>query len=277
MTNMPPAADRTVDHDDLGVDAGPGEPALLYLSGLGSPRSMWRPLAGTTAFWRRSVAVDWRRHGTNPPGPHDYEWDDLLADAVGVVDALGVGTFVPVANAHAGWVALELARRFPDRVPGVVLVDWMVLGPPAPFLGGLAAMRDPARWEAAVAALTASWVHGHEDVPGLVDLVEGMRANGFSTWSRAGELISGAFARHGSPLAAFGRLHPPVPTLHLYGDPADEGYLVAQQVYAQSNPWFHVRRLEGARSHFPMLEAPGEIAASVEDFIRTCVLAPAAG
>ncbi|MBL7502138.1 alpha/beta hydrolase [Frankia sp. CNm7] len=269
-----------VDHDDfvdhaLGDDVGPGGPALLYLTGFGANRSVWRATARMTAGWRRSVTMDWRRHGTNPPGPHDYTLADLADDALGVLDALGIDRFVPVASAHSGWVALELARRFPRRVPAVILVGWMPLGAPEPFLAGLDAMRDPERWQGAVAGLTGGWVRGHEHVPGLVDTVEGMRAQGFDMWSRAAELISEAFHRHRGPLAAFGRLENPVPVLHQYAAPTDSGFLSAQLATALHTPWFEVHRLDHARSHFPMLEAPEEIAARAESFLRARLTTPA--
>jgi pimeloyl-ACP methyl ester carboxylesterase len=61
-------------------------------------------------------------------------------------------------------------------------------------------------------------------------------------------------------------LDPPVPTLHLYSQPADHGYLAAQEVFAVEHPWFQVRRLP-ARSHFPMLEIPEVVAAAIEHFV----------
>jgi pimeloyl-ACP methyl ester carboxylesterase len=151
----------------------------------------------------------------------------------------------------------------------------MVLGAPAPFLAGISAMQDPDRWEAAVAGLTGSWLAGHEDVSAIVQTVDRMRGHGFSMWSKAGELIGDDFARNGSPLTAFGGLTRTIPVLHPYAEPDDDSYLAAQRAHAHSAPWFEVHRLCGAHSHFPMLEAPDEIAARVEDLVQSRVLAPA--
>jgi len=52
---------------------------------------------------------------------------------------------VPLAISHSGWVAIELRRRLGSRMPVVVLLDWLVLEPPAPFLDALAALQDPER------------------------------------------------------------------------------------------------------------------------------------
>jgi hypothetical protein len=59
--------------------------------------------------------------------------------------ATGARQVVPLAISHSGWVAIELRRRLGSRMPVVVLLDWLVLEPPAPFLDALAALQDPER------------------------------------------------------------------------------------------------------------------------------------
>jgi hypothetical protein len=49
----------------------------------------------------------------------------------------------------------------------------------------------------------------------------------------------------------------------LYGQPATPEYLDAQQRFAAEHEWYSVRRLD-ARTHFSMIEAPGEVAAEIE-------------
>src|SRR5438067_13606462 len=93
-----------------------------------------------------------------------------------------------------------------------------------------------------------------------------MGTYGFAMWARAGREILAAYTRAGSPLKALAELSPPVPTLHLYSQPADPGYLAAQEAFAAEHPWFHVRRLP-ARSHFPMLEVPEMVATEIEQFV----------
>ncbi len=92
-----------------------------------------------------------------------------------------------------------------------------------------------------------------------------MAGYGFDMWARAGREISKKFASTGSPVAALEHLDPPPPTLHLYAQPADPGFLEAQRQYAARHHWFGVRRLE-ARSHFPMFEVPTEMAGAIERF-----------
>ena len=107
---------------------------------------------------RRTVAMDLREHGESPRTGEDFTAADVVDDAVALLDALGIDRVVPVALAHAGWVALELRRRLgAERVPGIVLVDWMVLGTPPGFDGALAGLQDDAAWADVRAALFGMW------------------------------------------------------------------------------------------------------------------------
>lgn len=247
-------------------DTGHGEPALVYLPGWCSTRRSYAAMVEHTARRRRSIAIDWRGHGTSPAADDDFGWPQLAEDVLAVLAACGVDQFVPVANAHAGWVARDLTERAPDRVAGVVLLNWLVLGAPPPFAAGLAALADPATTRQAADGLTASWLAGHEDVPGLAGQIAAMRRHGDQMWARAGREIAAAYAAYGSPLQAFAALAAPPPVRHLYAEPKDPAFLAAQQDFAGTHPWFTVRRLDTAHTHFPMLEQPADLAADVIAF-----------
>jgi pimeloyl-ACP methyl ester carboxylesterase len=249
-------------------DAGCGEPALVYLTGWCSTRTSYAAMVEHTARHRRSIAIDWRGHGTSPAPDGDFGWPELADDVLAVLAACGVDRFVPVANAHAGWVARDLAERVPGRVAGVVLLNWLVLGAPPPFAAGLAALADPATTRQAAEGLTASWLAGHEDVPGLAEQIAAMRRQDDEMWARAGREIAAAYTAYPSPLRAFAALADPPLVRHVYAEPKDPAFLSAQQDFAGTHPWFTVRRLDTAHTHFPMLEQPAELAADVIAFTR---------
>jgi pimeloyl-ACP methyl ester carboxylesterase len=250
-------------------DAGNGEAAALFLPGWCGGREVFAPALEHTARTRRAISVDWPGHGDTPNTDADFGTGDLVNDAVELIDELGIDHVVPVALSHAGWVALELRRRLgARRVPGVVLLDWMPLGPPPGFTGALAALQDPGRWAGTRAGLFAMWVHGVTD-PAIHDYIDSMSAYGYPMWSRAGREIQRAFAACPVPLSAFAefaRDGAPCPTLHLYAQPRDDAYLAAQQGFAAEHHWFQVRRLE-ASSHFPCLEVPEQFTAAVDEFV----------
>jgi pimeloyl-ACP methyl ester carboxylesterase len=252
------------------TDLGHGEPALLFLPGWCGEREVFASLLNRTAATRRSVSVDWRGHGSTPRGPLDFGTSDLVQDAAHLIDDLRVRQVIPVALSHAGWVALELRRLLgPERVPAVVLMDWMPLGTPPGFAEALVALEDERAWEPTRAALFEMWTHEVDD-PAVHEYLRSMSTYGFDMWARAGREIGQAFAACPVPLRGFGELAAggsPCPVLHLYGQPRDDGYLAAQQAFAAEHPWFSVRRLD-ATSHFPCLEAPDTVAVMIDEFVR---------
>ena len=250
-------------------DFGTGEPALLFLPGWCGDRTVFEPLLRRLAPHRRVLSLDLRDHGGSERTEVDFGTADVVDDALSVLETAGVNRVVPVGLSHAGWAAIEIRRRLgADRVPALVLLDWMVLGPPPGFLEALAGLQSPA-WEQVRGALFEMWTQGI-DVPALHTYVASMGSYGERHWNRAGREIAGAFTEQGSPVAALSTLDAPCPTLHLYAQPTDDGFLQAQQAFASDHPWFRVHRLL-ARSHFPMFETPDELAKAVEDFVWLAV------
>ena len=248
------------------TDLGHGAPALLHLPGWCGGRDVFDPLLALASEHRRAVSVDWPGHGATPDPGTGFGTADLVDRTVALADELGLEVFVPVALSHAGWVALELRRRLgAERVPAVVLLDWMPLGPPPPFAGALAGLQDRDAWTGVRAALFGMWSDGVDD-PAVHAYLASMGEYGFEMWSRAGREIAQAFEAEPVPLDAFAALAQPCPVLHLYGQPGDDAFLAGQQAYAQEHPWFSAQRLE-ARSHFTCLEAPEQVAAAVERFL----------
>ena len=247
-------------------DRGTGAPALLFLTGWCGSRAVFDDLVTEASRSRRVLALDWRGHGASDTSPVDFGAEQLVADALAVIERSGAEQIVPVALSHAGWIAIELRRRLGNRVPRAVLLDWIVLDPPPPFTAALEALQSPTEWRAARDGLFAMWLHGL-DLPALRHYIhEDMGTYGAEMWARAGREISAAYAAHRNPLAALAALPAPLPTLHLYAQPADPGYLAAQQAYAAEHPWFQVQRLDAA-SHFPMLENAPTIARLIDQFV----------
>lgn len=247
-------------------EAGAGGPALLGLPGWCGGRGLFAPVMQALAPQHRMLALDWRGHGGSARPPGEVGLGEMLADAEAVIHASSAESVIPVAVSHAGWVALELRRRLGRRIPAIVLVDWIVLDPPLAFAGALRGLQDAGAWRGVRDALFSMWL-GEAPPPAVEAYVRGdMGSYPGECWAQAGRMIAGAYAREGAPLSAFAALTEPVPLLHLYAQPRDEGYLAAQQGFAAAHPWFQVRRLD-AMTHFPTLERPDAVAAAIADFL----------
>jgi pimeloyl-ACP methyl ester carboxylesterase len=211
------------------------------------------------------LSLDWRGHGES--ALQDFGTDALVQDALAVIAASGAQRIVPVALAHAGWVALKLRQRLGARVAGLVLLDWIVLDPPPPFLEALDGLQSTEQSEAVWKGLRASWVEGVAQAALRTYVADDMGGYGFDMRARAGREIARAYAGAGNPLRALSALEPAVQTLHLYAQPEDAAYLQAQREFAAEHPWFHVQRLHAA-SHFPMFETPDELTAAIDAFVE---------
>jgi pimeloyl-ACP methyl ester carboxylesterase len=247
----------TIAYDDRGGD----EPALLCLPGWCAGRSAFDKLQPR----QRLLALDWRGHGGSDKPDGDFGEAELLHDALAVIAASGARQVVPLATAHAGWLAIELFRTLgKERIPKLVLVDWIVGAAPPPFLAALAAMRDPAKWQAARDQLFALWLEGVDNDDVIRFVRDDMGSYDGEMWARASREIAGAYARFGSPLEELTKLQ--APTLHLHSLPTHPAAEKAEADFAAAHSWYQVRRLD-ARSHFPTLEVPRLVDEAVAAFV----------
>ncbi|MCE9667812.1 alpha/beta hydrolase [Myxococcus stipitatus] len=247
-------------------DVGQGEPALLLIPGWCTRRDLFQPLLSLCSARRRVLRVDLRGHGDSEQGPGDFHGGDILEDLLAVVEASGAGQVVPVALSHAGFWALELRRELgAERVPRLVLLDWLVTEAPPTFLSTLHGLVS-ANWRRAREDLFREWTTGVEREDLRRFIIDEMGGFPEEMWARAGREIAAAYGREGSPLRALTGLSPATPTLHLYARPDTHDYLEAQVAFSARHTWFHVMRLP-AVSHFPILEVPALIAAVLESFV----------
>jgi pimeloyl-ACP methyl ester carboxylesterase len=248
-------------------DRGGAGPALLCLTGWCSSKARYDRLFPLLAEKRRTLAFDWRGHGDSQRDVGEFGQEEMVADALGVIEASGVGQVVPVAASHSGWVAIELRRRLgPERVPKIVHLDWMVIEPPERYMATLHALQTPEGWQEARERLFTIWQAGVE-APEIGAVIDVMREQDGEMWVRSAREITAAYERSDSPLQAYERMEPPpAGVLHLYGQPEDPAFFEAQEQFAARHPWFHVERVP-AQTHFAMVETATEASVAIEAFV----------
>lgn len=116
---------RTVDlgsHSTRAGISGSGERVFLCLHGLVDDLSIWDRLLRGLEKRGTVVRYDQRGHGGagSPPGP--YQREDLAADAIVVLDQLGIDRAILVGHSMGGVMAMTAALNHPDRVAGLVLI-----------------------------------------------------------------------------------------------------------------------------------------------------------
>jgi pimeloyl-ACP methyl ester carboxylesterase len=102
------------------VERGSG-PALLLVPGIPAIASDWAPLAERLSGSRRVIAYDNRGSGASTVTPAPYTCAQLAADAVVLLDELGIERADVFGMSLGGMIAQELALGWPDRVSRLVL------------------------------------------------------------------------------------------------------------------------------------------------------------
>jgi pimeloyl-ACP methyl ester carboxylesterase len=121
----------TVDGVRLHYRETPGERGpLLCLHGITSNARAWDGLASELAPEYRVLAPDLRGRGDSdkPQGP--YGLDVHAADAVALLDGLGIGRASVIGHSLGALIGMQLAASYPERVAKLVLVDHGVNTPP---------------------------------------------------------------------------------------------------------------------------------------------------
>ncbi|WP_407540928.1 4-carboxymuconolactone decarboxylase [Deinococcus radiomollis] len=96
---------------------------LVFLNSLGSDLRLWEEVAEHFRGERVTLRSDMRGHGLTDAPAGEYRLQDLSGDLKGLLEALSLEKVVLVGVSVGGMVALDFARRFPERVAGVVLCD----------------------------------------------------------------------------------------------------------------------------------------------------------
>jgi pimeloyl-ACP methyl ester carboxylesterase len=103
---------------DEGADEGDGSPVLL-LHGFPDSSALWRhQIPALVAAGHRVIAPDLRGFGASdrPEGVASYAIHELVGDAVGILDALGVERAAVVGHDWGAGIGWALATMAPQRV-----------------------------------------------------------------------------------------------------------------------------------------------------------------
>jgi 3-oxoadipate enol-lactonase len=251
-------------------DAGSGAWVVLA-HGIATDLGLWDGVARLLAPRFRVLQYDARGHGGSdtPPGPYDL---DLLGrDALGVMDALGIGRAHFVGLSMGGMVGLGLALHHPDRLLSLACCNARASAPPAyrdawaqraaaVAAQGMEAMVEPSlsRWFA------AGFREAQPDTAARVaTMVRGTRPEGYRGCAAALQDLD-----YGARLHAI-----TVPTLYLTGAEDAGAPPEVMRVMAEATPGARYVEIPGA-GHLSAIERPEAVAEALQGFLAA--LAPEA-
>jgi pimeloyl-ACP methyl ester carboxylesterase len=242
------------------VFGDPADPAIVLVMGISASMLWWeegfcRMLAEGGRFVIRFDHRDTGRSVTYEPGAPEYTGADLVADAVGVLDAYGIAAAHVVGVSAGGAFAQLLALAFPERVVSLVLISTSPATPgeralPAPterFRRFLATAEvDYSDRDSVVGYVVgyAEMLAGGErrfDEPAVRELVrrDVERANDIAASENHGALAEGEVPS--APLSSIA-----VPTLVIHGTADPMFPLGHGQALAEEIPGARLLTLEGA-------------------------------
>jgi pimeloyl-ACP methyl ester carboxylesterase len=105
---------------------GQGEPAVVLVHGWALDHHVWDGQTPALEKRHRVVTLDLAGHGGSGGARSAWTMAAFGEDVKAVVEAVGAKQVVLVGHSMGGPVVLEAARRMPDRVKGIVLVDTLL-------------------------------------------------------------------------------------------------------------------------------------------------------
>ncbi len=218
-------------------------PPLLLIPGTFSDA---RNYARTTAALDPSIDVlvlENRGLGGSWPPPEHSSIEDCAADALLVLDSLGVPACYVGGHSLGGMIAIELARRSPDRLLGIISIEGWTNSQAAAD-----AFQSDMKSTLSEAQLAESAAYRADVLRRWTPEQRSMFGSIWRQWDGADVL------KHTSlpVLELYGDRNKPRPALELLGIPERENIQVV---------WF------AGASHSLLVERPGEVAREINRFI----------
>ena len=105
-----------------------GRTPIVFLHGVGSDKSVWRPQLDHFGKARRALALDYPGYGESELVP-DASRDDYAAAILAAMDALGIERTHICGLSLGGVIAIALHAAAPDRCASLCLADSFALHP----------------------------------------------------------------------------------------------------------------------------------------------------
>ena len=115
----------------IGFDeAGGGDATpIVFLHGVGSDKSVWRPQLAHFAAERRAIAFDYPGYGDSEPAPAGTTRDDFAAAILSAMREIGIDRAHVCGLSLGGVVAIAMHAAAPDACASLILADTFAVHP----------------------------------------------------------------------------------------------------------------------------------------------------
>jgi 3-oxoadipate enol-lactonase len=119
MTKVMTATGIGIGYEEAGVGGTP----IVFLHGVGSDKSVWRPQLEHFKGSRRAVAFDYPGYGESDTAPEGTSRDDYAATILAAMTELGIERAHVCGLSLGGVVAMAIYAAWPKRVASLILAD----------------------------------------------------------------------------------------------------------------------------------------------------------
>jgi|SRR5689334_714001 len=238
---------------------GKGEPTLVFIHCWSCNRHLWDNQVAEFSKTHRIVTIDLPGHGESGMDRKHWSVESFGDDVKTVVAKLDLKRVVLIGSSMGGPIALEAARRMPDRVVGIVPVDTLQNVedklPPDQLEGVFKAME--ADFKGANATLMSQFFFSPTTPAAVKERI--LADIDSRPPATAIAILRGVFAYDAAP--ALREIKVPIRAINSDRVPTN---LDVNRKYA---PQFDVVIIKGT-GHYPMLEDPARFNALLTDVLR---------
>ena len=241
------------------IEHGSGIP-LVLLHGFPFDHTIWDEVIGELEKGIRVIAPDLRGHGCSVVTKSDFSISDMASDIIELMDHLHVNGAVIAGHSMGGYIALEIARKFPDRVSGLVLISSHIYSDPLEKKQSRIANIGRIMQQGAAAVLA--------NMPNMLthdDKVKYVCCDAVARMDSIGAMGAlNAMANRSTSEDVWERLT--IPTMVIAGSDDRLIPIEKSRGFAGLPKYSTLEEINGT-GHMPMLEAPGEVAKALVKFI----------
>jgi pimeloyl-ACP methyl ester carboxylesterase len=117
---------KTISFDGVSIAyemMGEGEPALVFIPGWAAPKEVWEAELSHFSPKYKSVAIDLAGVGESGNNRENWTIGAFAEDVVSVMKQIGLDNAVLIGWSMGGAVAVEVTKRMPESILGIVIVD----------------------------------------------------------------------------------------------------------------------------------------------------------
>jgi 3-oxoadipate enol-lactonase len=120
MPRVSTATGIAIGYEEAGVG---GATPIVFLHGVGSDKSVWRPQLEHFKDQRRAIAFDYPGYGDSDSAPEDTTRDDYAAVILAAMTELGIGEAHVCGLSLGGVIAIAMNHAWPRRIASLILAD----------------------------------------------------------------------------------------------------------------------------------------------------------